>query len=285
MQPDEATEPVVVREPDASKGARPVLRGEGSRETSFLPSHPEPIQALQAAIRPAAAAAAPQRLLIAGATGALGNEVLRRLVGSQRFGQAQVLAREPMKDGLRGVAMLQVPGDDIAQWPLPAAAVAIVMFEPPRLFHDRERALWTPQPTQMVELAGWLRRAGVTTLAVVLPHAQGRLPEALKRGLAGLDEQAVAGMGFERIIFIRSAQKPAARTGDSFLQGVAHWMLSIAKFMVPSSEQPVRAAKVAQLLDVALQIAPRGIHVAPPELVWRASQGQLRETAAQWLSR
>ncbi len=43
MQPNEATDPVVVREPDASKGARPVLRGEGGREASFLPSSlPEP---------------------------------------------------------------------------------------------------------------------------------------------------------------------------------------------------------------------------------------------------
>jgi len=40
MQPNEATDPVVVLEPDASKGARPVLRGEGGREASFLPSTP-----------------------------------------------------------------------------------------------------------------------------------------------------------------------------------------------------------------------------------------------------
>ena len=38
MQPDEAIEPVVVREPDAVKVASPVLRGEGGREASFLPS-------------------------------------------------------------------------------------------------------------------------------------------------------------------------------------------------------------------------------------------------------
>ena len=38
MQPNEATNPVVVREPDAVKVASPVLRGEGGREASFLPS-------------------------------------------------------------------------------------------------------------------------------------------------------------------------------------------------------------------------------------------------------
>ncbi len=38
MQPDEDTKPVVVREPDALKGARPVLRGGRDREVSSLPS-------------------------------------------------------------------------------------------------------------------------------------------------------------------------------------------------------------------------------------------------------
>ena len=40
---------------------------------------------------------------------------------------------------------------------------------------------------------------------------------------------------------------------------LAHWMLSIFKYMVPGSEQPVRAAKVAELLSVALRIAPAGV--------------------------
>ncbi len=38
MQPDESTTPEVVREPDASKGARPVLRGGWGREALSLPS-------------------------------------------------------------------------------------------------------------------------------------------------------------------------------------------------------------------------------------------------------
>jgi hypothetical protein len=38
MQPDESKKPVVVREPDASKGARPVLRGGWDREVPSLPS-------------------------------------------------------------------------------------------------------------------------------------------------------------------------------------------------------------------------------------------------------
>ena len=245
--------------------------------------HSGPIQVLQATNRQPVPAPRKPRLLIAGATGALGNEVLRRLVGLQGFQDAQVLAREPITAALRRVATVVVPSEAPGEWPPGAADTGIILFEPPRLFHDRERALWTPRPAQLPALARWMRASGVTTLAVVLPHAQGRLPEALKRGLASLDEQAVAALGFERLLLIRSAQKPGPAAAPGVLPALAHWMLSIFKYMVPSSEQPVRSVKVAEFVSLALQLAPPGIHVAAPELVWRAAQGDMPGTLRQWL--
>jgi hypothetical protein len=244
--------------------------------------HSGSIQVLQAANRPGLTPRKP-RLLIAGATGPLGNEVLRRLVGLEQFGRTQVLAREPITDGLRGVTTVLVGAGDPRQWPPCPADTGIVLFDPPRLYHERERALWTPRPEQLPELAAWMRQSGVRTLAVVLPHAQGRLPEALKRGLAGLDEQAVAALGFERLLIIRSAQKPGPARTKGFLHALAHWMLSIFKYMVPSSEQPVRAVKVAEFVAMALALAPPGIHIAAPEIVWRSAQGDLRGTLREWL--
>lgn len=223
------------------------------------------------------------RLLIAGATGVLGNEVLRRLVGSSRFGVTQVLAREPITPGLRGVRTTLVPSEDPQQWPLAPADTGVILFDPPRMFYERERALWTPTPPQLLPLARWMRAGGVRTLAIVLPHAPGQLPEALKRGLATLDEQAIAALGFERLLILRSAQKPPDTRHPGLFARLAHWMLGIFKYMVPSSEQPVRAAKVAELLSVALALAPAGIHVAPPELVWRAAQQDVRTVARGWL--
>jgi hypothetical protein len=242
----------------------------------------DPIQVLQAAVRTSPAVAKP-RLLIAGATGALGNEVLRRLVGSAAYGSTQVLAREPIQDGLRGVQTRVVQSGAPQEWPLTAADVAVVLFDAPRLHYDRERALWTPAPEQLVALARWLRASGVRTLAVVLPHAPGRLPEALKRGLAGLDEQAVASLGFERILLLRSARKPVETQQRSAPARLAQWMLGIFQYTIPSSEQPVRAVKVAQLLAASLRLAPPGIHVAAPELVWQAAQGDTEAVARQWL--
>jgi hypothetical protein len=221
--------------------------------------------------------------LIAGATGALGNEVLRRLAGASTYALTQVLAREPITEGARNVQTLLVPAPEPRDWPRAQADVAVVLFDPPRMFYQRERALWTPAPEQLPQLAQWLRASGVRTLAVVLPHAPGRLPEALKRGLATLDEQAVARLGFERLLIVRSAQKPAAMAHAHPLRSLAHWMLGVFKYMVPSTEQPVRAVKVAELLAIALRRAPPGIHVAAPELVWQAAQGDTEGVVRRWL--
>jgi hypothetical protein len=244
------------------------------------------IQALRAASRGAPAPAGPRaRLVIAGATGALGNEVLRRLVGLRQFAATQVLAREPITAGLRGVGATLVPSDDPQAWPPGAADTGVVLFDPPRLFYQRERALWTPTPQQLPALAHWMRRSGVRTLAIVLPHAQGRLPESLKRGLASLDEHAVAALGFERLLIVRSAQKPKGGRVRGWGPALARWMLSITRFMVPTREQPVRSPKVAEFVSAALQLAPPGIHIAASELVWTAAQGDVRQAVRAWLAR
>ena len=243
----------------------------------------QPIQVLRAARRAGAAGPARPRLLIAGATGALGNEVLRRLAGSTSFDFTQVLTREPVTAGLRGVLATQVPSESPQSWHPGAADVAVVLFDPPRLFYDRERALWTPQPEQLPALARWLRASGVTTLAVVLPHRPGQLPEALQRGLASLDEQAVASLGFERVVFLRCARNELPVPHRPLPSRLAHAMLGVLKYMVPPSQQPVRARQVAELLAIALHQAPPGIHVAAPELVWRAAHGVMPDVARQWL--
>ncbi|MEJ6021671.1 hypothetical protein [Ramlibacter sp. PS4R-6] len=223
------------------------------------------------------------RLVVAGATGALGNEVLRLVAGLQLYRDVQVLAREPITAGLRGVGTHVVGDGPPGDWPVLAADAAVVMFEPPRLFYQRERALWTPQAGELLPLARWLRAGGVTTLAIVLPHTQMRLPEALKRGLADLDEHAIAMLAFDRLLIVRSAQAPQAAAHRNVLQRIAHGMLAVGKYMVPSSEQPVRAVKVAQFVAHALRLAPPGIHVAASETVWQAAQGDVGAAVAAWL--
>ena len=246
------------------------------------------MQVLQGSLRPLPVAPAPRAgLIVAGATGALGSEVLRRLAGSGGFAHTQVLAHEPMSTGLAQVSIAAVRGEDIAAWPVRplGAQTGVVMFEPPRLYHDRERALWTPQPAQLPALAQWLRRCGVQTLVLVLPHAPGRLPQALRHGLASLDEQQVAALGFDKVLLVRSAQKQPARRSGSLPEKVAAWMLSTFRYMIPAAAQPVRPARLAEFVDVVLRVLPAGIHVVAPELLWRAAQAPDMQGMVQaWLN-
>lgn len=224
------------------------------------------------------------RLIVAGATGVLGSEVLRRLAGSGRYAHTQILAREPMASSLAQVSMTEVTGDCL-QWQPLLAQVGVVMFEPPRLYFERERALWTPAPEQLLPLARWLKRCGVHTLAVVVPHAQGRLPDAIKRGLANLDEHALSAMGFERLLLVRAAQKMPAAGTTGLLDKTAAWMLGIMSYMIPASEQPVRPSKLAEFVDIALEHLPPGTHVAAPELLWRAAgPGETGLVVKAWLN-
>ena len=238
-----------------------------------------PLTALRAALQPApltslVTALAKPRLIVAGATGVLGNEVLRRLAGSGRFAQTLVLAKEPIVTSVAQVSIHEVSGDVQAWQPMAnghRADVGVVMFEPPRLYYQRERALWTPAPEQLLALAHWLKRSGLHTLVVVVPHAQGRLPDAVKRGLANLDEQALAAVGFERLLLVRSAQKAMPIAVKGWLNKIAAWMLSTLSYMIPANEQPVRPSKLAEFIEIAIHHLPVGTHVASPELLWRAA--------------
>ncbi|WP_096699689.1 hypothetical protein [Polaromonas sp. AER18D-145] len=245
-------------------------------------------QVLQASLRPVSAtAAARPSLIVAGATGALGSEVLRRLAGSDGFAHTHVLAHEPMSTGLAQVSIAAVRGEDIAAWPVRPLQVqtGVVMFEPPRLYHDRERALWTPQLAQLPALAQWLRRCGVQTLVLVLPHAPGRLPQALRHGLVSVDEQQVAALGFERVLLVRSAQQQPRAPGGSLPGKVAAWMLSTFKYMIPAAAQPVRPARLAEFVEVVLRVLPAGIHVVAPELLWQAVQApHMQDVVRAWLN-
>lgn len=250
--------------------------------------HLDPLQALRAASRPAGPATSRPRLLLCGATGATGNAILRQLVGAGHYACAHVVAREPLTLGLRGMHALCVPSGPIADashWPLATADVGVVMFDPPRLYYGRERALWTPEPADLPAVAAWMQRCGVTTLAVVMPHDQGRMPQALREGLASVDEHAVAAQGFARVLLVRTAQKPGASAKSvGRLPALASWMLSVFQYMIPAREQPVRTVRVAEFVSVALQVAPPGIHVAGPEWVWRAAQQDVRRTVQEWLA-
>lgn len=252
-------------------------------------AHTAAMSLLQDALRaghasPRRRAVAAPRVLVAGGGGALGSALLEELLGARRHAQVSVLVTQPLQTAMRGLSPLP--------WPPPAGgpaldATAVVVFDRERGLHGRELAFYRPQPGELLDLASQLHAGGVRHLLVVLPHTQATLPDALKRGLAGLSEQAVAALGFEHLVLVRTAQAPGRVRHAHPAQRLAHWMLSQLQMMVPEQERPVRAQKVARFaarLATGLPSSAPGTRVVPPEVVWAAAQSRDAATVAdRWL--
>ncbi len=246
---------------------------------------------IQDALRAGHAPASPRRragpgVLVAGGGGALGSALLEQLLAARQFAQVSVLVTQPLQAALRGLVPLMWTDDA----PVSAAPdhTAVVVFDRERGVNGREEAFFKPQPDQLPTLAATLYARGVRHLLVVMPHTQGGLPDALKRGLASLDEHTVTTLGFDHLVFMRSAQAPGDQRHDHPAQRLAHWMLSQLQMMVPQRERPVRASKVAEFaaqLAAQLAASPPGTRVVPPEVVWAASQtSHAGPIASGWLS-
>lgn len=168
----------------------------------------DPRHALAASARPAAAAtAALRRVLVVGAGGVLGSAVIEQLLGSHRFQRVAALVQQPLQAAMKGFVAVQ---DSDAALRAFAADTALVVFDRAREAHRREVAFVRVPPAALPRLAARLQAAGARRLIVAVPHRASLLPMALQQGLATLDEAAVAGLGFEQLVFMRMAQSDRA---------------------------------------------------------------------------
>jgi len=222
-----------------------------------------------------------RRLLIAGAGGALGSAVLEQVLANKGFAGVRALVTQALQTSVKRletsiVAPFDDDGDSEAAPVLPAIAdTALIVFDAKRHANGRDEAFLRPEPRTLPRLARWLRACGVRDLVVVMPHNAASLPQALKAGLADLDEHAVVALGFEHVVFVRSARAPVGARSNLWLQRVADGVLAQLRMMTPQPDQPVRSNKVAQFVgELALQLphSAAGTRVAPPELVWQAAQ-------------
>ncbi len=230
-----------------------------------------PTDALQAAQRPPPPRLdGRQRAIVIGAGGALGSALLEQALAGERFAGVAAVVTAPLRVGMRGLQAVT-----LATLPRAGAELAFLVFERHRHANGRDDTFLRPQVDQLASLAASLHGAGVRRLLVVVPHAPALLPQALKAGLGTLDEAAVAALGFEQLVFVRAATAGARRGGGSWLDRAVGWWLSQLAWMVPQREQPVRTARLAELvvqLAARLPQARPGTRVLAPELLWQAAQ-------------
>jgi hypothetical protein len=238
-------------------------------------------QALAAISRnPPRLAAALRRALVVGAGGALGAAVLEQVLATRRFERVGALVEAPMQPAVHG--FVAVRANDAAAF---GADTALVVFDRQRNANGREAAFVRPAPEGLLALAQRLFSIGTRRVIVAVPHTPSLLPMALQQG--GMDEAAVAALGFEQLVFMRMAQDVRETAVLDAPQRLARWMLSQLRWMIPQREQPVRAETVARLaaaLAVQLPDVPHATRVVPAALLWQAAQARdAAAVVADWL--
>ena len=235
-------------------------------------SAPPPLPALEAA-------------LVVGGGGTLGSAVLAEALVAGRFQRVAALVAAPLASAVRGLEPLTTA--QLAAGRHPRLDTAFLVYERERHSNGRDDAFQQPDPAQVVALARALRHAGLRRLLVVVPHAAALLPQALAHGFASHDEHALAALGFDHLVLVRSAQAAAPAPAAQGLQRFADWWLSQLRWMVPQRQQPVRAVRLAELLVLLarrLALAPPGTRVLPSEVLWDAAQSAQPELALDaWL--
>jgi hypothetical protein len=228
-------------------------------------------------------------LWLLGGAGSLGSEFLAQALAR---GPVQVATVAPLRMAMSGLLAAPMPvpfpgGATDSQKPFNCASQALVVFDRTRGIRRREDAFFQPEPAQLLPLARWLHQQGVRTLAVVQPHAPALLPAALRHGLASLDEQAVAALGFERLLLVRPTQFAERRSGLGLIERFALWWLSQLALMLPEREKPLRAQHVAAFTLEALARWPLdapGTRVAGAEALWPTAQpGGAAAAVSAWL--
>jgi hypothetical protein len=251
-----------------------------------------PDHALAAAARvPPRSHESMRRVLVIGAHSQLGWAVIEELSTSGRFESVATLVLRPIHAAFHGFVALN---DDDAALGVFAADTAVIVFDRPRLRRRQQQrgnddVFVHSDPAALPHLARRLRATGTRTLIVTMPHAPALMPAALQHGLATLDENEVASIGFEQLVFMRMAQQGGPAEGDALSppQRLANWMLSQLQWLVPRSEQPVRLATVAKVAAALTRLAPTAsqtTRVLPSALLSQAAQTRHVDTLIQaWL--
>ena len=252
----------------------------------------DPIQdALKGALQRRLAAVPLGPAVVLGAGGWLGAALLAQVLaaGHSRVG---ALVQQRMASTHRGLVALTeaelatADGATRERW---TGATAYLVLERHGLSGARDAAFVAPQVSDLPLLGRQLRAMGVTRLFVVVPHAASSLPEALRHGFADGDEQALAQLGFDQLVFVRSSRDGAALApGTPWLERFAAAWWSQLRWMLPDAERPLRSVALARVVVAAARLlrnAGPGVRVLPQGLASRAAQARegMESVLKEWI--
>lgn len=201
-------------------------------------------------------------ILLAGATGLVGRELVRQLAARPGSCTVHLLVRRPI-DAPPGMRVHVV---DFAALPaLPRAGEAFCTLGTTIAQAGSQAAFRAVDFDAVLAFARAARAAGVTRFAVVSALGANPKSSTFYNRVKGEMEAALAGVGFETLVIVR----PSLLAGDRASLGQAQrpaerWALALTvpfAALIPKALRPIKAEAVARGMLQALQARPAGVHV------------------------
>ncbi len=205
-------------------------------------------------------------VLLAGATGLVGRELLRQLLADESCAVVHALVRRPVP-GLDAHPrlMLHVVDFTAAELRVPPADDVYIALGTTIKAAGSQAAFRRVDFDAVVNTARAARAAGATRLAVVSALGADAHSRVFYNRVKGEMQQAVQALGYDSLVIAqpslllgdRAALGQPVRPGERW----AERLLRPVMGLVPRGVRPIRADAVARAMLRALRAAPPGVHV------------------------
>lgn len=209
-----------------------------------------------------AAAAAGATVLVAGASGLVGREILQGLLADESVAAVHTLGRRPLP--LQHPRLTQHAVDFAALGPLPRVDEAFVALGTTIKMAGSQPAFRAVDHDAVLAVARALRQAGCTRLGVVSAMGADASSRVFYNRVKGEVEQALAGLDFDTLVLARpsflagdrEALGQPVRAGEKLALAVSRWLAPL----IPANYRSIEAARVARALRRAVR-ERQGRHV------------------------
>jgi uncharacterized protein YbjT (DUF2867 family) len=218
-----------------------------------------------------AATAAARTVLVAGASGLVGREILAAVSAADPDAAVHALVRRPLDIRLPGLSVHVV--DFAALPPLPRTDDVFVALGTTIKVAGSQAAFRAVDLDAVVAVARAARSSGATRIGVVSALGADPASAVFYNRVKGEMERAVATLGFDTVVFARPSlllgdrdrlDQPV-RPSEKRSQTVMGWL----RPLLPARWRAIAARDVAVSLVEALQTAGPGIHILPSEALQR----------------
>lgn len=201
--------------------------------------------------------------LVAGATGLVGQAVLKLVLADTHYSAVHVVGRRA-PDVQHPKLVVQI-SQSLTDWPCPAVDDVFIALGTTIKVAGSKAAFKALDGGAVVAIASAAQAAGASRLAVVSAMGASAQSGVFYNQVKGEMENAVSALGFETLVIARpsllAGDRDALKQPGRVAEKLSLVAFKLLKPLVPANYRSINASSVAQAMVQALQTSGKGRHV------------------------